>query len=142
MSDKEKFEGFKRDLIEENERRYGAEVRQKYGGQAVDASNEKMRAMGGGDYKDVQELEAHLARRLKEAAATGDPASHIAQSVCELHKKWLCMYWPHGMYSKEAHLALGEMYVEDPRFREYYDAICPGGAKFLHDALIIFCSQR
>ena len=35
MSDEEKFEGFKRDLIKENEEKYGREVRKAYGEDAV-----------------------------------------------------------------------------------------------------------
>ncbi len=140
MSNKEKFEGFKRELIRENEAKYGAEIRQKYGDETVDASNEKLLAMDEQGFKDAKALEEELARRLAEAAAIGDPASPLAQTVCELHKKWLCIYWPQGTYSKESHLALAEMYVEDPRFRQYYDAISPGAAKFLHDALLIFCA--
>src|SRR5690554_5329923 len=31
MKDNEKFEGFKRNLLDENERKYGKEVREKYG---------------------------------------------------------------------------------------------------------------
>ena len=31
MGDKEKFEGFKKELIEKNEEKYGAEIREKYG---------------------------------------------------------------------------------------------------------------
>ena len=39
MSDEKKFEAFKRQLVEETERLYGAESREKYGGAEVDASN-------------------------------------------------------------------------------------------------------
>ncbi|MDP4108592.1 MAG: MerR family transcriptional regulator, partial [Bacillota bacterium] len=35
MKDKEKFEGIKQNLIQENEKKYGAEIRQKYGEKAV-----------------------------------------------------------------------------------------------------------
>ena len=45
MSDEEKFEGFKRDLIKENEEKYGREVRKAYGRDAVDASNERLAGM-------------------------------------------------------------------------------------------------
>mgnify|MGYP003093264679 FL=1 len=45
MSDEEKFEGFKRDLIKENEEKYGREVRKAYGEDAVDASNERLAGM-------------------------------------------------------------------------------------------------
>jgi hypothetical protein len=36
MSDNEKFEGFKQKLIDDNERQYGAEIREKYGEAAID----------------------------------------------------------------------------------------------------------
>ncbi|MGI6151810.1 MAG: MerR family transcriptional regulator [Christensenellales bacterium] len=140
MTDQEKFEGFKRELVRENEARYGAEIRQKYGDETVDASNEKLLAMDERTFDDVKELEAELYPLLAEAAQLGDPASPLAQKVCELHKKWLCFYWPEGTYSREAHRSLGEMYVEDPRFREFYDGIYPNAAKFLHDALMVYCS--
>lgn len=41
MSDKEKFEGFKEKLIEDNEKKYGEEIRSKYGDDTVNASNKK-----------------------------------------------------------------------------------------------------
>ena len=39
MTDQEKFEGFKKELIQENEEKYGAEVREKWGDEAADASD-------------------------------------------------------------------------------------------------------
>jgi len=139
MTDREKFEGFKRELVQRNEARFGKEARQKYGDEVVDASNEKVLAMDEAAYQGAQELEAELYRLLAQAAEEGDPKSPLAQRICELHRQWLCLYWPEGAYSKEAHRTLGEMYVEDPRFREYYDKIHPNAAKLLHDALMIYC---
>jgi len=45
MSDKEKFEGFKQNLIAGNEAKYGKEIREKYGGTTIDASNAKVNGM-------------------------------------------------------------------------------------------------
>ena len=42
MSDKEKFEGFKRELAEENDRLYGAEAREKYGPGPVEDSRKNL----------------------------------------------------------------------------------------------------
>lgn len=42
MSDKEKFEGFKKDLVKQNEEKYGKEIREEYGDKQVDESNAKM----------------------------------------------------------------------------------------------------
>ncbi|MFV0465665.1 MAG: MerR family transcriptional regulator [Lachnospiraceae bacterium] len=138
MSDKEKFEGFKKKLVEENETKYGAEIRQKYGDEEVDASNAKVMGMTSEQYAEVETLTKELNEALKVAAATEDPACELAQQACELHKRWLCYYWKD--YSKEAHVGVTRMYVEDPRFTEYYEKIAPGCALFLRDAVEIYCS--
>jgi DNA-binding transcriptional MerR regulator len=136
MSNQEKFDGFLRKLVSENEKRYGAEVRAKYGDDVMDRSNEKVLGMTEETYKNTQELEEKLYEALKAAVAQGDPAGEAAQEACRLHKAWLCRYWDH--YSKEAHMGLAEMYVEDPRFTAYYEEIAPGCARFLRDALAVF----
>ena len=39
----------------------------------------------------------------------------------------------------QAHMGVAQMYVDDPRFGEYYDRIAPGCAVFLRDAAAIYC---
>lgn len=136
MQDHEKFEGFKRELIAENERKYGKEIREKYGEDTVEASNAKMMHMSPEDYQAMQALEQEFRTLLQEAKALADPASEKAQQACGLHKQWLGYTW--GAYSPEAHMGLGEMYVGDPRFTAYYDADGEGTAAFLRDALRVF----
>lgn len=137
MSDKEKFEGFKQNLIDENEQKYGKEVRAAFGDQAVDASNAKLMGLTPEKYAEVQDLSLLINQTLKQALEQGDPAGELAQKTCEMHKKWLSFYWKE--YSKEAHMGLAQAYVDDPRFRKYYDDIAPGCAEFLHDAIMIYC---
>ena len=75
MTDQEKFEGFKRELVEENERAYGAELRAAYGSGTVDRSNEKLLGMTPEDYRELRSVEEELRRGLAAAAAAGaDPA--------------------------------------------------------------------
>ena len=88
-------------------------------------------------YEEAQKLSEELNDMLRVAGEIGDPASELAQKVCEKHKQWLCYYW--GTYSKEAHLGVAQMYVDDPRFTEYNDKIAEGAALFLRDALQIYC---
>ena len=137
MKDSEKFEGFKRDLVSENEKKYGKEIREKYGDAAIDESNQKMMDLSKEGYEEVQVLSERINTLLKQAVEEGDPAGVTAQTVCELHKKWLMSYWK--KYTKEAHRGLAAMYVEDPRFSKYYEDIVPGGAAFLRDSIEIFC---
>jgi DNA-binding transcriptional MerR regulator len=137
MSDHEKFEGFKQNLINENEAAYGAEIREKYGADAVTRSNKKFKSMTKEQYAEVEKLSQEVNETLKAAVGQGDPGSELAQKACELHKKWLCYFW--DSYSKKAHIGVAQMYVDDPRFTEYYDKIAPGCAVFLRDAVLIYC---
>lgn len=140
MSDNEKFEGFKKSLINENERKYGAEIRSKYGNEAVDKSNEKFMNMTKEQFDEFTELGQKLNELLKQACESGDPAGELGQKVADLHRQWLCFTWPE--YSKEAHAGLAEMYVQDERFKEYYDKICPGAAEFLRDAILNYTGEK
>ena len=136
MTDKEKFEGLKKKLIEENEKQYGQEARALYG-DAVDASNQKMMDMTPQQFEKVQMLEKKVGEKLSAALETKDPASKAAQEACELHKQWLQCFWKD--YSKEAHLGIAQMYVADSRFAAYYEKFGKGCAQFLYDALCVYC---
>ncbi|OCA83295.1 MerR family transcriptional regulator [Bacillus sp. FJAT-27225] len=136
MSDKEKFEGFKQKMIDENEKKYGEEIRQKYGNETVDQSYAKVKNMSPEQHEEVTKLALEIQNTLAAAFKTGDPAGELAQKTAELHKKWLMFYW--ASYSKEAHAGLAQMYVDDERFTAYYDKEQPGTAEFLRDAIHIY----
>ena len=136
MTDKEKFEAFKKEMIEENEKKYGKEIREKYGQEEVEKSYSKFKNMTAEQYEEFIKLEEHLYETLAKAYETGDPAGELAQKAADLHRQWLSFTW--SGYSKEAHAGLARMYVEDERFKAYYDKIKPGIAEFLRDAILIY----
>ncbi|WP_053365247.1 MerR family transcriptional regulator [Bacillus sp. FJAT-27245] len=141
MNDKEKFEGFKQKMIEENEQKYGTEIREKYGAEAVEQSYAKVRGMTEEQHREAERLAEQIMLHISKAIATGrDPSGELAQQAAELHKKWLMHYW--GSYSPEAHANLAQMYVDDERFRNYYDKGQPGTAEFLRDAIHIYTGQK
>jgi len=140
MSDQEKFEGFKKKLIEENERKYGKEIRKKYGEEAVNRSNRKVGNMTQEEYQELMKLEDALYETLSQALKTGDPAGKLAQKAADLHRKWISFYWDD--YSKEAHAGIAQMYVEDERFKAFYDQKEPGTAAFLRDAILIYTGMK
>jgi DNA-binding transcriptional MerR regulator len=139
MKDQEKFIGFKKKMIEDNEKKYGKEARTQFGNKVVEESNAKLMGMTEEQFEKHKSLSEVLNNTLKEAIATGDPYSEIAQRTCELHKQWLGFFWP--SYSKEAHLGLAQTYVDDPRFKSYYDSIAEGAAEFLLAAMKIYCKE-
>ena len=136
MTDKEKFEGFKQKMIDDNEKKYGKEICEKYGDDTVNKSNEKLKNMTREDHEEVTRLANEVTITLAEAFKNGDPASDTAQKAADLHKQWLTYFW--SEYSKEAHAGLAQMYVDDERFKAHYDATQPGTAEFLRDAIHIY----
>lgn len=138
MTDQEKFEGFKQNLIAENEAKYGSEVRASYGDELVDQANAKLLAASKEEFQTIEALNEQFNTTLRAAVAEGDPAGDLAQAACDLHRRWLGFYWT--SYSKEAHLGLAAMYVADDRFRAYYEAIAEGASDFLAQALEIYCA--
>lgn len=140
MSDQEKFAGFKQKLIEENEKKYGSEIRAKYGDEVVDKSNAKLKGMSQEQYDEVTKLGNQVLEVLQAAFKTGDPAGELAQKAADLHRQWLSYFWP--SYTKEAHAGVAQMYVDDPRFTAYYDAKQPGTAAFLRDAVLIYTGMQ
>ncbi len=139
MKDNEKFIGLKKKLIEDNEKKYGKEIREKYGEEEVKASNERFMNMTQEQYEAFEKLGAEVLETLEQAFATGDPKGELGQKAADLHKQWLSCSW--GKYDKEAHANIAQMYVDDERFTAYYDKKQPGLAAFLRDAVFYYTGR-
>lgn len=134
MDDKAKFEGMKRDLVEQNERTHGAEVRERWGDAAADEANRKMLNLSESEFERFQELGRAINESLEAAvSANTDPAGDEGERVYRLHREWLGFTW--NFYTPEAHRGLAEMYVADERFTTYYDGNIAGCAAWLRDAI-------
>lgn len=139
MSDHEKFEGFKQNLIKQNTGKYGDEVVEKFGKDVVDDSNKKLAGMTEKQWKTQESLSESIFILLEKAIKVGDPSCKEAQEAADLHRQWICLFWKDGMYSKQAHLALAEGYVTDSRFTAFYDdKLGSGTAKFFRDAIAVY----
>lgn len=134
MKDKQKFEAFKRQLVDENEKKYGKEARQKYGDRAVDAANAVVMGRTPEEQAEWTALDAEILRRLEEAVKNGaSPAEEAGRAVAELHRRWLTISM--GSYDPARHRGIAELYVQDERFTAYYDRTVSGCACFLRDAV-------
>jgi DNA-binding transcriptional MerR regulator len=129
MEAEERFRGLKEAAIEENERRFGAEARSRYGDTAVDAADDALRNMTEGEWKDMGELEERIVEELKAAMRTGAPEGPEADELVRLHAAWVQAHWGKDRkLTHEMHVGLAQMYVADPRFTAYYDARAGRGA--------------
>ncbi|MCL2618241.1 MAG: TipAS antibiotic-recognition domain-containing protein [Defluviitaleaceae bacterium] len=131
------FDTVKQSIIDDNEQMFGAEVRERYGDHAADASNAHIQGMTQEQFNEGERLRVALEGKLRAAVAAGDPSCAAAQEACDLHRQWLRVFYP--SYTKQYHVSLGEMYADDERFKAHYEKIALGCAEFLRDAINIFC---
>lgn len=119
MSNKEKFEGLKKEKIAQNEAKYGKEIREKYGDETVDKSNEKFLNLTEEEMNAMKQTEDEMFEALEIVLKSKDLESEEAKIVYEKHKAWLNFTW--SKYSKKAHAGLAQMYIYDERFAKYYN---------------------
>lgn len=122
MTNKQKFEGLKKEKLEENETKYGEEIRKKYGEETIKEFNKRFMNMSEENFKRMETIESEMFKSLDEVIKANDLDLKDAKNVYEKHKEWLSFSW--SSYSGEAHVGLAEMYVEDGRFRNYYNDRC------------------
>lgn len=140
MNDKEKFEAFKKQLINDNERLFGRELREKYSPEEIETANEKLLAMDKNNYDRFKSLETEILQALETAVVQkSTPKGSTGQRIAVLHKEWLCMTWK--TYSPKAHIALAQSYVLDNRFTAYYDQNVSGCAVFLEQAVSFWADK-
>ena len=99
---------------------YEAEARTRWGDQAVEDGNTRLRALGPeGQARLLAEHES-IADDLFAALGAGlGPEDDTVQAVIARHHAWVCHSWTP---TAEAYAGLGEMYVADARFTASYDA--------------------
>lgn len=140
MSDHEKFEAFKRNIIDANEAKYGKEIREQYGDEAVDRANANVLSLTQDAYDQWQALGEEILTALAAAVQTkADPSGKEGQRIAALHHQWLSFSWE--TYSPQAHAGLARMYTADERFTAYYDREQPGCAAFLRDAILVYAAK-
>lgn len=133
MTDKEKFAGFNF-----NQNPYEKEARERYGDKKVDELNKEVKRLS----KDRNEEFETKFNGIYQTLATVRhelPSSEIAQTEI---KKWYDFLNTIGNYSPEAFKTLGQMYIEDERFKENIDQFGEGLAQFMQEAMAIYADRH
>ena len=137
MSDHEKFEAFKHQVVEDNEAKYGTEIREKYGNETIDRANANVLSLSQEEYARWEALGQEILTSLTAAVQAGEsPNGQEGQRIAALHRQWLSFSWE--KYTPQAHAGLAQMYVADERFTAYYDRDIPGCAVFLREAILAY----
>ncbi|MEU8780969.1 MerR family transcriptional regulator [Streptomyces sp. NPDC048637] len=114
---------------------HAAEVEERWGHtEYYKESQRRTAAYTKDDWKRVTaELDA-IHRKMADLLAQGVPAdSEAAMDVAEEHRQFIV--GAYGDCTYELHTCFGEMYVTDERFTATYEAIRPGLAVYMRDAM-------
>lgn len=114
---------------------YAAEAEQRWGGtDAYAASQQRVSRYGKDDWARLKAETADWGARLAALMATAAPADGVeAMELAEEHRQSISRWFYECTY--EIHTGLADMYVADERFTAHYEAIAPGLAGYLHDAI-------
>lgn len=105
----------------------------------VAESRRRTAGWGRDDFADAAQRGADLAQRFAALAAGSVPVddARVQEAVAE-HYEWVCLFWTPNA---AAYRGLGEMYVADERFRQYYDKHRAGTAQYLSEAMAAYAAQ-
>ncbi len=116
------------------------EARERYGDAAVDRGNSAWERLGARGQADHKRENAAIADDLAAAMAAGKaPGDEEVQALVERHYQQVCVFWTPDA---DAFAGLGQMYVDDPRFAATYEALAPGLAAFLRDAMAVYAGAK
>ncbi|GAA1041379.1 hypothetical protein GCM10009557_65000 [Virgisporangium ochraceum] len=114
---------------------YADEARERWGNtDAYRQSQERTARYTERDWAEIKAAGADLNERLAAALGSGVAADDpVAMDLAEEHRQQLNR-WFYDC-GPQFHRSLGDMYVDDPRFTATYDAVAPGLATYLRDAI-------
>ena len=132
MDAEELFEGF-------DPAKYAAEAERRWP-EGVAESRRRTADWSREDFANAAQRGVDLARQFAELAASSVPVDdeRTQEAVAE-HYEWVCKFWTPNA---AAYRGLGEMYVADERFRQYYDKHGRGTAQYLSDAMAAYAEAN
>ncbi|KOU55633.1 MerR family transcriptional regulator [Streptomyces sp. NPDC060334] len=131
LTPEERFEVFG----DKDPERYEQEARERWGDTETYAESRR-RAAGytKDDWKLMQDQVADWGVRYSALMDAGEPADgERAMDMAEEHRQHIGTWFYDCGY--ELHTCLGDMYVSDERFKEFYDSMRAGLAEHLRDAI-------
>ncbi|WP_405830541.1 MerR family transcriptional regulator [Streptomyces sp. NBC_01176] len=131
LTPEEKFEVFG----DKDPEAHAEEAEQRWGGTEAYAESQRRAARyTKDDWKRMQAEVASWGVRYDALMEAGEPATgERAMDMAEEHRLHITRWFYACSY--ETHRGLGELYVADERFKEFYDSMRPGLAEHLKEAI-------
>ncbi len=134
MSENEYFVGFS----DEQQAAYEKEAAERWDPVVVKESNRRWKSLSKQEQKELMKDGERVTLAIRDLMSE-DPGSEKVQSLVGEWKKHIDFFYD---CTPEILLALGQNYMNDPRFHDFYARIDPGLPQFFYDAIKIFCAKR
>lgn len=133
LTDKDLYEGFDREAIEQ----YETEARNRWPAEYAEVDN-RVRSMSKRQWRNIQDEGEAIARALAQHVGA-DPTSEVVQELVARHHAWI-----ENFYEADAarYAGLADMYIADDRFAGFYDKYAQGLAELLSRAMRHFAESR
>ena len=134
MKEEDLYKGF----APEKQAAYEAELIERFGEGARASIEESKKVVGKwskADWERNSQEYGDVEARLGKALADGLPAdSAEVRALIRRHHAWIAVMW-NRKPSAQSYIGLGQMYVDHPDFHARYDAVQPGLAEYLSEAM-------
>lgn len=133
MTPRKVFEGFEHNP-------YEAEARERYGDAAVDAADERMQGWSDSDAEKARTGYQRVHEGLAPLRAAGVPVTdERVQALVQLHFEVTSLFWTPV---HESYRGLGQMYVDDDRFRANIGGGDDALVTYLRDAMFVYADRQ
>lgn len=133
LTDEELYNGFTTEQVE----RYKREAREMYDPALVEESERRVKKMSRAQWTAIG-AEGEAVTTGIAALADREPGDAEVQRLVARHHAWIENFYP---CSAEVYRGLGQLYVEHPEFRAFYEKYRPGLAEFLSAAMNHYAGQ-
>lgn len=131
MNEKELYAGFSREETADIRK----EVADRWGADTLEESETKLKKKTPAEFKQLKREGENIVQRM--GASMNLPIDH--PEVQQLVHKYFEHLQEFRPIDKEGYLQLGQLYIEDERFKAYYEDRKQGLAQFLHNAITYYC---
>jgi DNA-binding transcriptional MerR regulator len=141
MKDEDLYQGF----APEKQAEYEAEIIERFGEGArasIEASKQAVKGWSKADWERRGREYGEVETAMGKALANGLPAdSEEVRALIRRHHAWVGAMW-NRTPSRQAYAGLGRLYTDHPDFRARYEAVQPGLAEFLAEAMRSFAERE
>lgn len=132
MDEKERFDGFDQAQFEEEVRRRWGETKE------YEESTRRARGYTKADWAAIQEDGHQILQQIASLMDRAPLDPEVQEWIGRHHKQINDRFYT---CSPEVYRGLGDLYVEDERFKAYFERIKPGMARFMRAAMHAYCDH-